>query len=92
MSEKRAHIFIEGEVQGVFYRAWTRSQAEKLGLTGWVKNLQDGRVEAVFQGPREQIEAMIEKCKAGSKLARPSFVDVTWEDAKSSIKEFEIKR
>ena len=50
----RAHVYIQGRVQGVFYRDWTRKLAQSLGLTGWVRNLEDGRVEAIFEGERKK--------------------------------------
>lgn len=61
----KKHIFITGRVQGVGFRHFTRKNAEALGVTGWVKNLPDGRVEAVFQGDEEQIEELVERCKKG---------------------------
>lgn len=61
----KKHIFISGRVQGVGFRHFTRKNAESLGITGWVKNLPDGRVEAVFQGSEEQIEELIQRCKNG---------------------------
>lgn len=61
----KKHIFIEGRVQGVGFRHYTRKNAESLGVTGWVKNLEDGRVEAVFQGDEEQVNELIERCKEG---------------------------
>jgi len=62
----RAHVYIQGRVQGVNYRGWTRKAAQNLGLTGWVKNLVDGRVEAVFEGPKRYVEEIIKKCRDGS--------------------------
>lgn len=61
---------ITGKVQGVGYRAWTAHRARKLGLVGWVRNLTDGSVEAVIQGPRETLAKMIAACHAGPPLAR----------------------
>lgn len=61
----KKHIFISGRVQGVGFRHFTRKNAEALGVTGWVKNLPDGRVEAVFQGNEEQVEQLIQRCKKG---------------------------
>jgi acylphosphatase len=63
-------VIIEGRVQGVYYRAWTVSEAKARGLTGWVRNLASGEVEAVFCGPQEKIEEMIEACKDGPPAAR----------------------
>ena len=86
----RAHIFIQGKVQGVFYRSWTRSTAESPGLFGWVKNLEDGRVEAVFEGEKEKVEDMVAKCKEGSKSAEVVHIDVIWEEAIGDFVDFKV--
>ena len=70
-------INIQGKVQGVFYRKWTVETANKLGLHGWVKNLQDGTVEAVFSGKSAAVESMIEKCREGPPRARVTAIDVS---------------
>lgn len=62
---QRAHVFISGRVQGVGYRFSTRSQAKHLGVAGWVRNLPDRRVEAVFEGSQSAVEAMIRWCYQG---------------------------
>ena len=67
---KSVHAIIHGRVQGVWFRAWTSGEAQKLGLDGWVRNRIDGTVEAVFAGPEAQVEAMLLKCKSGPPLAR----------------------
>jgi len=72
----KAHIFISGRVQGVFYRAHTKKKANELGITGWVKNLPDGRVEAVFQGPKDKVEKMISWCHKGSPASRVTNVEM----------------
>lgn len=72
----RVHVFISGRVQGVFFRDYTRREAEKLGLRGWVRNLPDGRVEAVFDGPEDSLEKMIAWCRQGSPRARVDNVEV----------------
>lgn len=87
---ERAHVFIEGRVQGVFYRDWTRRLAQGLRLTGWVRNLEDGRVEAVFEGSKKNAEEMIKKCKVGPRLAGVKHIDVSWEKATGEFKDFEI--
>jgi acylphosphatase len=69
----RLRIF--GRVQGVGYRAWTAQRARKLGLTGWVRNLSDGTVEAMVQGPKDTIDTMVAACQAGPPLARVMQVD-----------------
>jgi len=91
MSEERAHLTIEGRVQGVFYRAFTRDIAYTLGLRGWVRNLFDGRVEAVFEGKREFIERAIQECYSGPPGARVTNIEVKWEEFKGDLKGFAIK-
>ena len=76
----RAHVLISGRVQGVFYRATTRDTAREHGVDGWVTNLDDGRVEAVFEGPREAVESMVEWCHGGSPQARVEDVTVEYGD------------
>jgi acylphosphatase len=79
MENARAHLFIEGRVQGVFYRAFARDMAHCLGLSGWTKNLRDGRVEAVFEGEKRTIEEAIRECNAGPPGARVTNIDIQWE-------------
>lgn len=92
MAEKkvRAHLYIAGRVQGVFYRAWTLKQAESLGLVGWVKNLDNARVEAIFEGSEKKVKEMVSRCKKGPKLAKPTHLDVSWEKATGEFEKFEI--
>ena len=92
MESVRAHIFIKGKVQGVFYRDWTAQKASALGLTGWVKNLEDGRVEAVFEGPKDKITEIVENCREGSVLAKVEHVDALWEKATGEFSSFEIAK
>jgi len=75
----RAHVFVSGRVQGVYYRASTRDAAREHGVDGWVRNLDDGRVEAVFEGESDAVEAMCEWCETGSRAANVEAVDVTME-------------
>ena len=77
----RAHVTARGRVQGVFFRAEAASRARSLGLAGWVRNLSDGSVEAVFEGPQEAVESMLRWCEQGPAGARVEAVDVTWEPA-----------
>lgn len=88
----RAHLLIEGKVQGVFYRVWTSKQAQSLGLTGWVKNLKDKKVETVFEGPKEKVEKMIEKCKEGPGPSSVERLNVSWKKASGEFSSFEILR
>ena len=88
---ERAHLFVSGRVQGVGYRASTHWAARRIGgLTGWVRNLDDGRVEAVVEGPREKIDDLIEWCRQGPPAARVSDVAVTWEPATGEFAAFEV--
>jgi acylphosphatase len=80
MPQTRAHVHVSGNVQGVYFRATTRDEARERGVGGWVRNLDDGRVEAVFEGPEEDVEAMVEFCHEGSEAARVEAVDVTHEE------------
>lgn len=84
-------MFIEGRVQGVFFRAHTKEKAEELGLKGWVRNLPDGRVEAVFEGEKTSIEKMIAWCHVGPPLARVDKVEVRWEEPRDEFEGFSIR-
>lgn len=77
--EARAHVLIEGMVQGVFFRAYTKETAKSLNLSGWVKNCWDGRVEAVFEGDKKNIEEIIKWCYKGPSSASVIKVEVSWE-------------
>ena len=87
----RAHVFVSGRVQGVYSRAPTREKAGETGVYGWVQNLEDGRVEAVFEGERAAVEAMIEWCHTGSPRARVDDVEVEYGDPEG-IEGFEVRR
>ena len=87
----RAHLFISGVVQGVGYRWSCHREAGSRELRGWVHNLPDGRVEAVLQGPKEEVEAMIQWCYRGPSEARVSGIEVAYEDVKDDLKSFGIR-
>ena len=70
MARKRMHAIVHGQVQGVFFRDYTRQQAEMLGLDGWVRNLPDGTVETVFEGEAGQLDAMCAWLETGSPMSR----------------------
>jgi acylphosphatase len=78
-------------VQGVFFRSETQDEALRHNLTGWVRNLPDGRVEAVFEGEKENVEKLIEFCGRGPPGARVTNVEVTYEDYKGEFKGFAIR-
>ncbi len=90
MDKTRAHIFVQGKVQGVFYRSWLHKEAQGLSLMGFVKNLEDGRVEALFEGEKEKVEEIIEKCREGSKASEVTHIDVIWEEAKGDYSDFVV--
>ena len=87
---KRARVRIYGRVQGVWFRANTKEIADKLNLKGWVRNMPDGSVEAVFEGNDENVEKAIEWCHRGPPLARVDKVDVEYEEPQGE-KDFKIR-
>ena len=87
----RAHVIISGMVQGVFFRSETRDEAKKLGVKGWVRNLSDGRVEAVFEGEEENVKKLIEFCRRGPPGARVTDVDIIWENYTGEFRNFEVR-
>ena len=80
MTDRRAHVIVRGQVQGVFFRAETRDRARSLGLSGWVRNNHDGTVEAVFEGPAERVESVVSWCRRGPAGAEVEDVEVLWEE------------
>jgi acylphosphatase len=87
----RVHLLISGVVQGVGYRWSCQRRAQGLGLVGWVRNLDDGRVEAVLQGTREQVDDMIKWCYRGPSEARVSDIAVAAEDPSEEFRDFGIR-
>lgn len=87
----RAHIFVSGRVQGVCYRAFTKENAAAIGLNGWVRNTDDGSVEAVFEGSKNEIERMISICRQGPAASLVRDIDVQWEGAAEGLKGFQIR-
>lgn len=86
----RVHLFITGEVQGVFFRAFLKEKADYLGLAGWAKNLFDGRVEAVFEGPKDKIRKMTYWCWQGSPASKIELVEEI-KEKEEGLRDFEIK-
>lgn len=84
----QAHVYISGFVQGVGFRAYIRSKARKIGVNGWVRNLSDDRVEAIFQGDRETIEKIIAFCRRGPFFADVTDIVVDWEEQGEEFFEF----
>lgn len=76
----RAHVFVSGMVQGVFFRHRAREKADARGVAGWVRNLPDGRVEAVFEGPEGAVKDLVSWCRTGPDWARVDDVEVAREE------------
>ena len=91
MENLRAEVIIRGLVQGVFFRASTRDEAVRLGVGGWVRNLPDGGVQALFEGEKKKVEEIIGWCHKGPPGARISKVEISWEDYKGEYKHFGIR-
>ena len=89
--QERAHIYVSGDVQGVFFRDSTREKAEQLGLSGWVKNRPDGRVEALFEGPSDRVREMVRWCEQGPPLAGVEDVDAEFGAAQEDLSGFEVR-
>ncbi|MBN2331427.1 MAG: acylphosphatase [Candidatus Aenigmarchaeota archaeon] len=89
--EARAHVLVSGMVIGVFFRATTRDLAASLGVKGWVCNTGAGKLEAVFEGEREQVARLVEFCAKGPPGAHVDGIDVRWEEHKGEFSGFEIK-
>lgn len=91
MSDRtRAHVYVSGRVQGVYYRATTRDTAREKGVDGWVRNLDDGRVEAVFEGPKDAVSEMVEWCEIGSRAAEVDEVEIEYEEPEG-LDGFEVR-
>lgn len=88
---KRVHLFVSGRVQGVFFRAHTRDLAQKLGLTGFARNLPDGRVEVVAEGPEEKLQELINFCHHGPPLAHVTGVEIHWEEPTGEFRDFSVR-
>ncbi|MDD3399488.1 MAG: acylphosphatase [Candidatus Pacebacteria bacterium] len=92
MSDKiRAHVFVSGRVQGVFFRDKTRRKAEELNVQGWVRNLPDGKVEAVFEGAKESVEQMVDWVREGPAFAQVDNMELSWQDHTGEYNDFEIR-
>jgi acylphosphatase len=87
----RAHVFVEGRVQGVFFRSETQYEARRLGVTGWICNLPDDRVEAIFEGEEESVKKLVEFCKRGPSGAKVTGVNVTWKDFSGEFQDFRVR-
>jgi acylphosphatase len=87
----RAHVIIHGLVQGVYFRASTRDEAVRLGVKGWVRNLSDGSVEALFEGEKKSVEAIVAWCYKGPSGAQVHKVDLAWQTYRGEFGHFDIR-
>lgn len=87
----RVHVVISGRVQGVWFRATTKQKAERLGLTGWVRNTYDGNVEAVFEGEENSVQEMLDWCRHGPPLSKVENVEVKNESPTNGFDSFSIR-
>ncbi len=93
MADKvRATVLVSGKVQGVFYRATAMGEAQRLGLTGVVRNLADGAVEAIIEGDRAQVDEFIAWCRMGPPAARVESVEVKLAEPRDEFRTFTIDR
>lgn len=86
----RAHVFIRGRVQGVFFRSETRRKARGSNVTGWIRNLRDRRVEAVFEGEKDDVQKLVDFCKEGPTGAKVASIEVVWETYTGAFEDFRI--
>jgi acylphosphatase len=84
-------MYVSGRVQGVFFRNETQDEAVRQGVTGWVRNLPDGRVEAVFEGEKDRVERLIEFCRLGPRGAKTTHVEVSQESYTGEFRDFQVK-
>ncbi len=91
MTKKRVHIFASGRVQGVYYRQTMIKVASDLEVTGWVKNLKDGRVEAVIEGDEDVVDTLVEWCKKGPGFANVKQLKKIEEEYTGEFDKFRVK-
>lgn len=87
----RAHVVIRGRVQGVWFRGTTCQEARRLGVVGWVRTRPDGSVEAVFEGPRSEVQKIVVWCHRGPRMAQVDSVDLEWEEATGEFSGFSAR-
>lgn len=84
----QVHLLISGFVQGVGYREFVKKEAKKIGITGWVRNLSDRRVEILAQGTESQLKDLIKRCEKGSFLSEVKNISIEWEEINEEFNEF----
>ena len=88
---KQVHLLISGFVQGVGFREFVKGKARKLGLTGWVRNLSDNRVEVVVQGEQNSLKKLIGICEKGPFLADVKNISIEWQEPQEKFESFDRK-
>jgi acylphosphatase len=88
----RAHVYISGRVQGVFFRNSVADLADSLGVAGWVRNLSDGRVESLLEGEKDNVARLVEFCRQGPPGAYVRDLEVKWEEWLGEFRDFKIVR
>lgn len=91
MSLKRAHIFLEGRVQGVYFRSYSEEWAKQAGVTGWIKNTSNGKLEALLEGEEEDVVEVIAYMRQGPPYAQVTGVKVEWQSPTGEFNSFSIK-
>lgn len=87
----QAIVRVAGQVQGVNFRSSTKIEAEALGLYGWVRNLPDGSVEAVIEGPKVTVQQLVDWCRRGPSSARVDTMEIAWQTASGEFSEFTVR-
>jgi acylphosphatase len=90
MDKKGVRLIIHGKVQGVFFRASTKDKARELRLTGFVRNREDGTVEVVAEGERDQLQKLVDWCREGPELSQVNNVQLDWQPYTAQFEEFTI--
>ncbi len=90
MAKQRVRLLVKGKVQGVFFRQALKVTAKKNNVNGWVRNLKDGRVEALLEGDDVDVSALVEWCHAGSANARVEDIDIKNEKYSGEFSKFEV--
>ncbi len=90
-SPARIHILVSGQVQGVYFRENTRKKAEELGISGWVRNMLDGRVEIMAEGDKDKLDKLMRWAEQGPAFAKVDGLRTAWPEYKGDLGEFQIK-
>ena len=87
----RVHVFVSGRVQGVAYRYFVERRAAEIPVTGWVRNLRDGRVEIMAEGEKADLEGVLGVLRQGPRMANVDDLDILWEDYRGDYEDFRIE-